>query len=230
MRIAVVAGIVGVGLLGANIVQAQPSPLFGAGGTIVGSVESLGVTNDDRQVLLYINDSEEQIYVSIHGEDGTEVVQVQDGEDLITTTQLNADPGDVLSLEVTDQFGGSIGNSRSSIEMYDVGVDLPDLRLLGGNDGPVYQTLIGSNTGLIEGNDTDIAANTTAIEGNDTDIAANTTAIEGNDTDIAANTTAIEGNDTDIAANTTAIQLNRSAVNANTTSLTANSAEHTTNC
>ena len=64
---------------------------------------------------------------------------------------------------------------------------------------------IGTNTGAIAANTTNIAGNDTDIAANVTAIAANTTNIAGNDTDIAANVTAIAGNDTDIAANTTAI-------------------------
>ena len=77
MRKLIIVGIVGTVLLGASMVQAEPVNLIGAGGTIVVSVESLGVTADSRPILLYINDTDQTLFVNIPGFPGSYVVQLQ---------------------------------------------------------------------------------------------------------------------------------------------------------
>ena len=208
--------------------------LIGAGGEVVGSIESLGVIEDGLPVWRHTNNTNDQIYYQLTDQDTGRFSRASipaNTTRLFSFDFTDAVIGSSMEAVVTDGGWNPVTADTTTISIVDLTSD--GFLTNGGREDRLLLHMItletDANTAAIESNDTDIATNATDVATNATNIATNATDVATNATNIATNATDVATNATNIATNATGISTNGTAITANQTAITSNATNITRN-
>lgn len=204
----------------ATVASAQASDIV-IDGTVVGTIESLGINNRPNGTTLMFrvsNTTANDLYYELTDQETGRFSRLSIPPNtswIQEITFTDAEAGHELEIQATNGSWQPIAQDTTSLIVDSQSSEMPFF-FSGDDEYPLMHMLAvetDANTALIESNDTDIEQNASDISGNASDIDANENAIAENTSDIDENETAIASNASSISSITTSVDTAISDIN-----------------